>query len=134
LCYQCFVMGSPQIAHDREIASPQAAALYAYSDRPVEPTPGLSNDIAPLNQMVVKLTIQHLLRGRSAALRSSDEELTAPWWLWLNRREPGTDYENLKPLGSGGEGPRILCWYPIAREREPGCPCCGEPSEGDLIV
>jgi len=134
MCYQCFVMGSPQIAHDREIASPQAAALYAYSDRPVEPSPGLSNDIAPLNQMVVKLTIQHLLRGRSAALRSLDEELTAPWWLWLNRREPGTDYENLKPLGSGGEGPRILCWYPIAREREPGCPCCGEPSEGDLIV
>ena len=125
LCYQCFAMGSPKIAHDREIASPQAAALYAYADRPVEPAPGLSNDIAPLNQMMVKLGIQHLSKGRSEAFRSLDAELTVPsWWIWLNRREPGTDYENLKPLGSVADGPRILCWYPIARERERKCPCC----------
>lgn len=129
LCYQCFVMGSPRIAHDREIASPKAAARYAYSDRPVEPAPGLSNDIAPINQMVVKLAIQYLLKGRSAALRSVDEDLVAPWWIWLNRREEGTDYEDLRPLGSEDDGPRILCWYPIARGREPNCPCCGDAAE-----
>jgi len=125
LCYQCFVMGSPKIAHDREIASPQAAARYRYSDHPVEPAPGLSNDIAPINQMIVKLAIQYLLKGRSAALRSLDEDLAAPWWIWLNRREPGTDYENLPPLGSDDDGPRILCWYPLARDPEANCPCCG---------
>ncbi len=116
LCYQCFVMGRPDIAHDREISSAEAAERYAYSDRPVEIQPGLSNDITPINQMLVKLAMQYLLKGRSASLRSLDEDLVAPWWIWLNRREAQTDYENLKPLGSEGNGCRILCWYPIARE------------------
>jgi len=97
-CYQCFRMGEP----------------------------GLSNDIAPISQMVVKLAIQFLLADKSSTLHSLDEDLAAPWYLWLNRREVKTQYENLLPLTGGMDGMRICRWYGIPREAEPACPCCGD--------
>jgi molybdopterin/thiamine biosynthesis adenylyltransferase len=125
-CYQCFRMGLPEAGHDREISSAAQAQRYAYSDRPVAIEPGLSNDIAPISQMVVKLAIQFLLAGKSSTLRPLDEDLTAPWYLWLNRREADTQYEGLPPLTGGMDGMTILRWYGIQREPEPGCPCCGD--------
>ena len=126
LCYQCFRMGLPEAARDREISSAAQAQRYAYSDRAVAIEPGLSNDIAPISQMVVKLAIQFLLAGKSSTLRSLDEDLTAPWYLWLNRREAGTQYEGLPPLTGGMDGMCILRWYGIPREPDPACPCCGD--------
>lgn len=126
LCYQCFLMGLPEAARDREISSAVQARRYAYSDRPVAIEPGLSNDIAPISQMVVKLAIQFLLAGKSSTLGPLDEDLTAPWYLWLNRREAGTQYESLPPLTGGMDGMSILRWYGIPREPDPACPCCGD--------
>ncbi|MBL7189633.1 MAG: ThiF family adenylyltransferase [Phycisphaerae bacterium] len=126
LCYQCFRMGLPEVARDREISIASQAQRHAYSDRPVAIEPGLSNDIAPISQMVVKLAIQFLLAGKSSTLRSLDEDLTAPWYLWLNRREAKTQYEGLPPLTGGMDGMRICRWYGIPIEPEPACPCCGD--------
>jgi molybdopterin/thiamine biosynthesis adenylyltransferase len=126
LCYQCFLMGLPEAARDREISSAAQARRYAYADRPVAIEPGLSNDITPISQMVVKLAIQFLLAGKASTLQSLDQDLTAPWYLWLNRREAGTQYEGLLPLSGGMDEMRILRWYGIAREPEPACPCCGD--------
>ena len=125
-CYQCFRMGLPEAECDREISSVAQARRYAYSDRPVAIEPGLSNDISPISQMVVKLAIQFLLAGKSSTLRCLDEDLMAPWYLWLNRREAGTQYEGLPPLTGGVDGMRILRWYGIRREPDPACPCCGD--------
>jgi len=125
-CYQCFRMGLPKVTRDREMSSLAQAQRHAYSDRPVAVEPGLSNDISPISQMVVKLAIQFLLAGKSSTLHSLDEDLAAPWYLWLNRREAKTQYKNLLPLTGGMDGMRICRWYGIPREPEPACPCCGD--------
>lgn len=126
LCYQCFLMMLPEKAHDQEVATAEQAQRLAYSDRPVAIEPGLSTDIAPLSQMVVKLAIQELLRGRPTMLGSLDADLAAPWYIWFNRREPKTDAEKLKPLGFEIDGMHVLRWYGIAIPRRPDCPCCGD--------
>ena len=125
-CYQCLVQSLPDQAADEEISSAEQARRVEYSDRPVPVEPGLSTDIAPLWLMVVKLAIQYLLKGKATTLRCLDEDLVAAWYLWLNRREAGTDYEKLEPLEFNVDGMHILRWYGIAFERRPDCPACGD--------
>lgn len=125
-CYQCFQMTLPAMTRDQEVSSRRQAQRLAYTDRPVVPEPGLSIDIAPISLMVVKLAIQYLLRGKPTGLRSLDEDLIAPWYLWINRREPGTDYAQLAPLACDVSGFHVLRWYGVALPRNPDCPCCGD--------
>jgi molybdopterin/thiamine biosynthesis adenylyltransferase len=124
-CYQCFLMLLPEQTQDQEISSHRQAEGLAYTDRPVPIEPGLSTDIAPIGLMVVKLAIQELLKGTETTLRSLDEDLVASWYLWLNRREQGTQYESLRPLEYNIDGMHVLRWYGVAFERHPGCPVCG---------
>ena len=124
-CYQCFLKAMPEQAQDQEISSAEHAERIAYSDRPVAIEPGLSVDIAPISLMVVKLAIQILLMGKPTTMRSLDDDLVAPWFLWLNRREHDTEYARLGPLACNLDGMRILRWYGIALERDEACPICG---------
>ena len=124
-CYQCFLMQLPEQAADQEISGHQQAQALAYTDRPVPIEPGLSTDIAPIGLLVVKLVIQELLKGTETTLRSLDEDLVAPWYLWLNRREQHTQYESLTPLEYNVDGMHVLRWYGVSIEKHPGCPVCG---------
>jgi len=118
-------MQLPEVANDVVVSS-NIAERISYSDHPVAVEPGLSNDISPAIMMSVKLIIQELLKSnQTTTLRSLDEDLIAPWYLWLNRRENGTPYENLKPLGYDINGLKILRWYGIEINRDPHCPVCG---------
>jgi molybdopterin/thiamine biosynthesis adenylyltransferase len=128
-CYQCFLMLLPEQAQDQEISSHRQAEGLAYTDRPVPIEPGLSTDIAPIGLMVVKLAIQELLKDTETTLSSLDEDLVAPWYLWLNRREQGTQYESLRPLEYNIDGMHVLRWYGVSFERHPGCPVCGNFEE-----
>jgi len=125
-CYGCFLEALPDQVQDQEISSAAYAQRLAYSDRPVAIEPGLSNDILPISQMVVKLAIQQLLTGYDTTLRSVDEDLVAPWYIWLNRREISTPYEKLGPLEFNIDGMHIMRWYGIDLPRNPSCPCCGD--------
>jgi hypothetical protein len=58
-------------------------------------------------------------------LHCLNDDLVAPWYLWLNRRETGTQYESLEPLEFNIDGMHVLRWYGVAIERHPGCPVCG---------
>jgi len=129
-CYQCFIQALPEAAADREISSEADAARIAYSDRPVAIEPGLSTDIAPISLMVTKLAIQYLLEDQDTTLRSLHEDLAAPWHLWLNRREAGTNYADLEPMAFGLDGLRVLRWYGLPMDRDPHCPCCGDFEAG----
>jgi len=127
-CYQCFLEALPEESRNQEISSSTSSAEIAYSDQPVPVEPGLSTDIAPISMLVVKLAIQELLQGKATTLRSLDEDLTAPWYLWLNRREAETDFAQLKPLGCEIDGMHVLRWYGVAIDRNDACPTCGDPS------
>ena len=125
-CYQCFLNAIPDIGGDTEISTEEQARAVAYSDREVHVEPGLANDIAPIIQMVVKLLIIYLLRGKQTTLEPLNEDLIAPWYLWLSRREPGTNYERLKPMGFDFGDMSIMRWYGLPMGKDPDCPCCGD--------
>lgn len=126
MCYQCFIDDFPDDASNREIASPDAAAALGYWDFKLPVEAGLSLDIAPVAVMATKMAILELMRDRKTSLDSLHEDLPAPLYKWINRREPGSDYEHLPPLDQPGCEFRILAWYGVAAERNLDCPACGE--------
>jgi molybdopterin/thiamine biosynthesis adenylyltransferase len=127
MCYQCFIDILPVKAEDQEIKNESQAENLSYSDKKVSIEPGLSNDIIPISNMCVKLGILELLRNTTTSLSSLYQDLSSSWYQWLNRREPHTEYADLRPLDSedGGEF-RILAWYGILNEKNPNCPVCGD--------
>ena len=125
-CLCCYEAEMPESAADRRISSAEEAKRVAYSDLPVAVEPGLALDIKPIALMMTKLVLQYLLRGKETTLRSLDEDLKASLYLWFNRRDPGTPFTRLEPLGFEMSGLRILRWIGIPLERRPDCPVCGD--------
>jgi hypothetical protein len=75
--------------------------------------------------MMVKIAIVLLLEGEETTLAPLREDLVAPLYLWLNRREPGTDYAKLPPLEHRVDDMTILRWYGVLLPRDPDCAACG---------
>jgi len=126
LCYQCYLKTVPEQSRDQEIANREQAEGLAYTDRPVPIEPGLALDIAPLWQMVGKLALIELLRGTETSFASLYDDLVAPMYIWINRREKDTDYARLTPLEFEIDGMHICRWYGAAIPHDPGCDVCGD--------
>jgi molybdopterin/thiamine biosynthesis adenylyltransferase len=128
-CYVDFLMSLPVKDDFSILSNLQESIRHPYTDRPVDKIePGLSVDIAPMNIMVTKLCLNYLLKDKQTTLKSMDEDLSAPLYRYLNRREVGTKYEKLEPLAfNAGNGKmHILSWQGIDLKRNPGCPVCGD--------
>jgi molybdopterin/thiamine biosynthesis adenylyltransferase len=125
-CHECFVAAMPDEASDVEISSTADAAAIAYSDRPVAVEPGLSLDVSPIANMVTKLALLELLADKKTSLSILSRDFDAPWYLWLNRPEPGTQYAGLPPLSESSDEMTINRWYGIYFERDSECPACGD--------
>ena len=123
-CYQCFLQGITGQGAESGRSSLAGTGRVAYADRPVTAEPGLSNDISPISQMVVKLSLQHLLQGRRTSLASLDEDLAPPLWQFVNRREG--QFRQLEPLGANLNGMRIMRWYGVEFPRNEACAVCGD--------
>lgn len=129
-CYHCFVLAVPDKEADIEISSRRNADAIAYSDMPVAVEPGLSIDVSPIANLVSKLAVMELIKGKNSTLHILDEDFTAPWYLWVNRPEPNTEYATIQRLSESGDegkdGMTILRWYAIHMEKESACPTCGD--------
>ncbi len=129
-CYHCFVLVVPDKEADMEISSQRNADAIAYSDMPVAVAPGLSIDVSPIANLVSKLAVMELIKGKDSPLHILDEDFTAPWYLWVNRPEPNTEYATIQRLSESGDegkdGMTILRWYAIHLEKELSCPTCGD--------
>ncbi len=125
-CYHCFVLAMPDKEADREISSQREAEAVAYSDMPVAIEPGLSIDVAPIANMVSKLALMELLKGKESTLHMLDRDFTAPWYFWVNRPEPKTEYATIEPLSDSSDGLTILRWYGVHLEKDLACPTCGD--------
>ena len=126
-CYECYLMSRPPEVKNQWRSNLDQGQQAPYADHPVEKVePGLAVDIMPMNVMTTKLCINQLLKDKSTTLRSLDDDLTAPYYVYLNRREG--DYENLEPLGlNAGNGKlHILSWQGIDLKRNKACPVCGD--------
>jgi len=125
-CQQCFVSALPEEASDVEVSSQSDADAIAYSDRPVAVEPGLSLDVLPIATQLAKLALLELLADKSSTLNVLKQDFDAPWYLWLNRPERGTQYADMPPLSSSRDEMTINRWYGIYFERDEQCPVCGD--------
>ena len=124
-CHQCFVAAMPDEASDVEISTSSDAEEIAYSDQPVAVEPGLSLDVIPIANMLTKLALLELLADKQSSLSILNRDFDAPWYLWLNRAEPGTQYASWPPLSESSDEMTIHRWYGIYFDRDPDCPACG---------
>lgn len=125
-CQQCFVSAMPEQAADVEVSSADEAEAIAYSDRPVAVEPGLSLDVVPIANFLTKLALLELLDGKRTSLDVLRRDFSAPWYLWLNRPEPGTQYSDMPPLSESSDEMTINRWYGVGFERDAACPACGD--------
>jgi hypothetical protein len=125
-CHQCFVAQMPEEASDVEVSSALDADEIAYSDRPVTVEPGLSLDVLPIANQLAKLALLELVADKSSTLNALKRDFDAPWYLWLNRPEPGTQYADLPPLSESSDEMTINRWYGIYFDRDETCPICGD--------
>jgi molybdopterin/thiamine biosynthesis adenylyltransferase len=125
-CFECFVAAMPDTASDVEVSSAADAADIAYSDRPVAVAPGLSLDVLPIANMVTKLALMELVADKQTSLSILKKDYEAPWYLWLNKPEPGTQYASLPPLSESSDEMTINRWYGIYLDRDTACPVCGD--------
>jgi molybdopterin/thiamine biosynthesis adenylyltransferase len=125
-CHQCFVAEMPEQAADVEISSALDASEIAYCDQPVAVEPGLSLDVLPIANMLAKLALLELLANKSSSLNVLRRDFDAPWYLWLNRPEPGTAYADWPPLSESSDEMTINRWYGIYFDRDDACPVCGD--------
>lgn len=84
---------------------------------------GLSSDILPISNMIVKLALQELSRGKNSGIKSLEEDLIADFYIWANRRE--NTYESWPKMEYGSRTPSILRWYGAKWERNVSCEVCG---------
>ena len=125
-CHQCFISNMPDQASDVEISTASDAEGIAYSDQPVAVEPGLSLDVLPIANMLTKLALLELLADKDSSLNILKRDFDAPWYLWLNRPEPGTSYADWPPLSESSDEMTIHRWYGIYFERDAECPACGD--------
>lgn len=128
MCYQCFVSAMPEIVEDYEISNSSQVREIAYSDTPDIPVePGLSIDIAPISNMISKIAMMELLRGKDHTLTSLYEDLEPSLYLWFNRREPNTQWNSmLVPQMDSIDKMNILRWYGVETQKLDSCPVCGQ--------
>ena len=125
-CHQCFVALRPDEAADVEISTADDASEIAYSDRPVAVEPGLSLDVLPIANLLAKLALLELVADKSSTLNTLRRDFDAPWYLWLNRPEPGTRFASWPPLSESSDEMTINRWYGVYFDRDEACPVCGD--------
>jgi hypothetical protein len=86
----------------------------------------LSLDVLPIANMLTKLALLELLADKQSSLSILKADFSAPWYLWLNRPEPGTQYADWPPLSESSDEMTINRWYGIDLARDPDCPACGD--------
>jgi hypothetical protein len=84
---------------------------------------GLSSDIVPITNLMVKLALLELSRGMPSGLGTLDEDLKADFYLWANRRDES--YANWPPMEYFFNRNSILRWYGAQVQRDRNCLVCG---------
>lgn len=84
---------------------------------------GLSSDILPICNMIVKISLVELSKGLNTGLSSLEEDLVADYFMWANRREK--KYKNWEKLEFRANQLSILRWYGVRVPKDTNCLSCG---------
>lgn len=127
-CFSCIYANAAVEASTEEMSSFRQAreANPPYvGDEEVKATiqVGLSSDINPVSNMLVKIALVELCRGKDSALKTLETDLKASYYMWANRRE-----QQYAAYPEDGflrfDKPAILRWYPVMSERKADCKTC----------
>ena len=83
---------------------------------------GLSADIEPICNMMVKLTLMELSRGAESGISCLENELVYDYYMWANRRE--RRHRNWAAMPGAGAQPTIMRWYGAHIKRNEECALC----------
>ncbi len=122
-----FLASRPREYSDLDDARRDAPAYASDADLTATAQVGLASDIAPVANLMVKLALVELCRG-TGDLASLEEDLTADFYVWANRRE-GV-YRTWSPMGATFTTPSILRWYGATHPRLATCVVCGQAAAG----
>jgi hypothetical protein len=130
-CYCCLINenGGVKFGGEEEISSLKQAdrnlpAYTSQQDKEAAVQVGLSSDIQPICNMIVKLTLVELSKGINTGITSLEQELTYNYYFWANRREKY--YLNFKPFNNSKLQPTILKWFGVKVPQNPECFICNQ--------
>ena len=130
-CYFCLLGSDWFNPEDEEITNYESAkrsgqipAYVSEADAEAFVQVGLSSDIEPITNMMVKLALVELSRGTDSGINSLEEEFTQNYYMWANRREH--HYINWGKFNNRDRMPTIMKWYGVDINKEDNCHVCGE--------
>lgn len=130
-CYCCLIGSQWFDSNDEEITDEASArregvipAYASAAEANVMVQVGLSSDILPICNMMVKLALIELSRGKQSGLTELEKELTYNYYMWANRRE--RRFKNWAPFNDAAHKPTILRWYGAYIKRNDNCAVCSE--------
>lgn len=136
-CYSCLIGTKFINPKDEEISSEEAGrrsgAIPAYAsanDVNAMVQVGLSVDIEPICNLMLKLSLLELSKGMDSGISSLDEDLKYDAYIWANRRD--NNFKNWHPFFRSGSHQTILKWYGINIPKDEGCVICSDNPILDL--
>lgn len=128
-CYCCLVGNEWFRQAQEEITnvasarrSGQIAAYVSDEDADAVVQVGLSADIEPICNMMVKIALMELSRGTASGISCLEDELVYDYYMWANRRE--RRHRNWAPMPGAGAKPTIMRWYGARIMRNEDCALC----------
>ena len=130
-CYNCLVGSRAYALATEEITNRnQLPAYVSEEEANAMIQVGLSSDIEPICNLIVKLALVELTRGKESGIESLDQELTYDYYMWANRRE--RRHASWAPFNNSKCQPSILKWYGARIAKEENCPSCSFSALLDL--
>lgn len=130
-CYFCLLGTDWFNPEDEEITNYESAkrsgqipAYVSEADAEAFVQVGLSSDIEPITNMMVKLALMELSRGTESGINSLEGELTQNYYMWANRRE--RQYKLWGSFTNRDRMPTIMKWYGVDIAKNPNCTLCGK--------
>lgn len=141
-CYCCLIgnqwyeQSAEEITNvDSARRNGQIAAYVSEEDANAMVQVGLSADIEPICNMMVKIALMELSRGAQSGITQLEDELVYDYYMWANRRE--RRHRNWAPMPGAGAKPTIMRWYGAHIPRNEECSLCGSIhalDEGDEFI
>jgi len=116
-----FSFANEEVSNIRQ-AKRDLPAYMSEEDRNATIQVGLSSDIAPICNMIIKLALVELSRGIESGISSFEEDLVADYYIWANRREK--HYKKWDAMGFTANKISILRWYGVRTKKDENCLVC----------
>ena len=130
-CYCCLIGTGFYDSSAEEITNVNDPRIPEYADDPEAMVQvGLSADIEPICNLMIKLALVELSKGAQSGISSLENELIYDYYIWANRRE--RRHITWAPMPNAANRPTILRWYGARIPKDDNCPLCSKQIQLDV--